>query len=79
MESPAWLPQREVKPPPTATESGVAAATPPPENSAGNNAHSSYSSPAPTFTYNVTPNMSSGAVSTCIYLSIPFQPRFSYY
>ncbi|KAI5574538.1 hypothetical protein BDE02_10G151300 [Populus trichocarpa] len=61
MESPAWLPQREVKPPPTATESGVAAATPPPENSAGNNAHSSYSSPAPTFTYNVTPNMSSGA------------------
>lgn len=61
MESPAWLPQREAKPPPTATESGVAAATPPPENSAGNNAHSSYSSPAPTFTYNVTPNMSSGA------------------
>ncbi|KAF9674462.1 hypothetical protein SADUNF_Sadunf10G0129700 [Salix dunnii] len=61
MESPAWLPQREVKPPPTATESGVVAATPPPENSVGNSAHSSYSAPAPTFTYNVIPNMSSGA------------------
>lgn len=76
MESPAWLPQREVKPPPTATDSGVAAATPPPENSAGNSAQSSYSAPAPTFTYNVIPNMSSGAVSACIYISIPFQHRF---
>ncbi|KAJ6720753.1 TRANSCRIPTION ELONGATION REGULATOR 1 [Salix viminalis] len=61
MESPAWLPQREVKPPPTATDSGVAAATPPPDNSAGNSAQSSYSAPAPTFTYNMIPNMSSGA------------------
>ncbi|CAK7326070.1 unnamed protein product [Dovyalis caffra] len=61
MESPAWLPQREVRPPPTATEAGVAAAMLPPENSVVNNAHSSHSVPAPTFSYNVIPNMSSGA------------------
>ncbi|KAL9365051.1 hypothetical protein Peur_042924 [Populus x canadensis] len=48
MESPAWLPRREVKPPPTSTEAGVAADALPLENSAGNNANSSCSLPAPT-------------------------------
>lgn len=48
MESPAWLPRREVKPPPTSTEAGVVADAPPLENSAGNNANSSCSIQAPT-------------------------------
>ncbi|KAF9677058.1 hypothetical protein SADUNF_Sadunf08G0068100 [Salix dunnii] len=61
MESPAWLPRREVKPPPTSTEAGIAADTSPSESSVGDKANCSYSVPAATFSYNVTPNMSSGA------------------